>query len=217
MNIAEARKKIDQIDAQILALIKQRIALIPEIVEYKKKHNIAVYQEKREVEIFKQLKKLAKELGISFEMVETVWKLIISESRRVEHELLDGGKKKEKIKLKVNFSKLKIKRKKLDLKINLFEVFQSVYANFDHFYFLESLGEDTEFARKSYIGFDPVHIFSAQNKKFFILHKKPILRVERKRYFRPPPFPWPQCPPVPCPRPAPVWPPQATRSRSASE
>lgn len=167
MNLTEIRQKIDQIDLQILALIRQRLALIPQIADYKQKHHLAVYQKKREKEIFTNLKKIAEELGVNYKMVKTVWELLIKESHQLEHKLLNN-EAKEGIQLKLDFKKLKLRRKKLDLKLNLFEIFQSVYANFEHFYFLESLGEDAEFARKSYIGFDPLHLFSARNDQFFV-------------------------------------------------
>lgn len=167
MNIVEIRKKLDQIDSQIIELIKQRIELLPEVVAYKKKHNLAVCQEKREKVIFENLKNISSELGVNYEMVENIWKLLIKEAHRVEHELLED-EKSEEIKLKVDFKKLKIQRKKLNLKMPLFDVFQSIYANYDHFYFLDSLEEDSELSRKSYIGFNPTHVFSAKNEKFFI-------------------------------------------------
>lgn len=167
MNIVEVRKKIDQIDKQILALIKERLILLPEIVEYKKRHNLAVFQKSREDVIFKNLKELSTDLGVNFDLVENVWKLFIEEAHRIENELLEN-KESGKLNLKVDLNKLKLKRKKLTLKIPLFEVFQSIYANFDNFYFLESLEEDVELSRKSYIGFDPLHVFTAQNDSFGI-------------------------------------------------
>lgn len=167
MNIAEVRKKIDQIDAQILELIKQRLALLPEVVAYKQKHNLAVFQKKREDVIFANLKRISDELGINYEMVVDVWKLFIKESHRIENEMLNSSQSND-LNLKVDFKKLKIRRKKLNLELPIFNVFQSIYANYERFYFLESLGEDTEFARKSYIGFDPIHVFTAKNKEFLI-------------------------------------------------
>ena len=169
LNLSTLRKQIDQIDTKILELIQERLNLIPEIVEYKKRHNIAVYQKKREEEIYKQLEKLSIDLGVNFELVKNIWEQLIQESRCIEHDLIKNKERnKKKIKLKVDFSKLKVRRKKIKLNISLYEIFQSIYANFDYFYFLESLGEDTEFSRKSYIGFDPIHVFSAKNNQFFI-------------------------------------------------
>jgi len=171
MNIAKIRKKVDQIDAQIVELVKRRLELLPEVVAYKKKHNLAVYQEKREKVIFENLKQISADLGVNYELVENIWKLLIKEAHRIEHALLDE-KNSVEINLKVDFKKLKIRRKKLNIKCPLFDVFQSIYANYDHFYFLDSMEEDEELARKSYIGFQPLHVFSARNKEFFIDDKK---------------------------------------------
>ncbi len=171
MNIVEIRKKVDQIDAQIVELIKQRLELLPEVVAYKKKHNLAVYQEKREKVIFSNLNKISQKLGVNYDLVKNVWKLLIEEAHQIEHALLETEKSK-KVELKVDFQKLKIQRKKLDLKIPLFDIFQSIYANYDHFYFLDSLEEDSELSRKSYVGFDPTHVFKAKNHDFFIDDQK---------------------------------------------
>lgn len=167
MNLAEVRKKIDQIDAQIVKLIQERLSFLPEIVEYKKKHNLAVFQEKREQTIYENLKKISVDLGVNYALVENIWKLIIQEAHRLEHTFLEKTSNSI-FKLKVDFKKLKIQRKKLDLKMPLFDIFQSIYANYDHFYFLDSLEEDAEMSRKSYVGFNPVHVFSAKNQDFFV-------------------------------------------------
>ena len=113
MNIAEVRKKIDQIDAEILKLIKQRLSFLPEIVEYKKKHNLAVFQEKREQMIYANLQKISEELGVNYELVKNVWGLLIQESHRIENDRL-AEKDLGDFKLKVDFEKLKIQRKKIN-------------------------------------------------------------------------------------------------------
>ena len=48
--IKEYRKKIDEIDAKLLALYKERMAVCEKIGEYKKQKGLAAYDEKRENE-----------------------------------------------------------------------------------------------------------------------------------------------------------------------
>lgn len=47
----EARKKIDAIDKQMIKLFEERLALVSEIAEYKKKNHISIFDEAREKEV----------------------------------------------------------------------------------------------------------------------------------------------------------------------
>ena len=81
------RKVIDQIDEQILDLIKSRIDVVVEIGEIKKENNSEIVDEKREGEIYGRLVKKAAEKGIKPSVVKKVWKALIEISYEVE-----GGK-----------------------------------------------------------------------------------------------------------------------------
>ena len=52
--IDEARIKINEIDAKMIQLFKERIAAVMDVLEYKKKHNLAIFDEKREIELIKK-------------------------------------------------------------------------------------------------------------------------------------------------------------------
>lgn len=52
--IDEARSKINAIDKQMIALFKQRIEAVMDVLKYKKEHNLAVFDDKREVELIKK-------------------------------------------------------------------------------------------------------------------------------------------------------------------
>ena len=52
--IDEARSKINAIDKQMIALFKQRIEAVMDVLKYKKEHNLAVFDEKREIELIKK-------------------------------------------------------------------------------------------------------------------------------------------------------------------
>ena len=49
--IDKARIKINEIDAKMIELFKERIQAVMQILEYKKEHNLAVFDEKREIEL----------------------------------------------------------------------------------------------------------------------------------------------------------------------
>ena len=49
--IENARIKINEIDAKMIELFKERIQAVMQILEYKKEHNLAVFDEKREIEL----------------------------------------------------------------------------------------------------------------------------------------------------------------------
>ena len=78
------RKRIDQIDQEILDLIKKRFNLLPKIIEYKNKKGLPIYQPEREKELLKSKKKLAKELNLSEEFIEKLFLEILKESKRIQ-------------------------------------------------------------------------------------------------------------------------------------
>lgn len=49
--IEKARIKINEIDAKMIELFKERIQAVMQVLEYKKEHNLAVFDEKREIEL----------------------------------------------------------------------------------------------------------------------------------------------------------------------
>ncbi len=52
--IDEARVKINEIDQKMIELFKQRIVAVMDVLKYKKEHNLAVFDEKREIELIKK-------------------------------------------------------------------------------------------------------------------------------------------------------------------
>ena len=49
--LTEARKKINEIDEQMSKLFEQRMKVSKEVAEYKIKHSLPIYDEKREQEV----------------------------------------------------------------------------------------------------------------------------------------------------------------------
>ena len=52
--IDDARKKINAIDEQMVRLFEERMAAVLDVLKYKKEHNLAVFDSKREEEIIKK-------------------------------------------------------------------------------------------------------------------------------------------------------------------
>ena len=83
-NLEECRKKIDEIDSQILNLLADRNNISKEIGNFKKQNKFEVIDKKREQEIFSRLKVMGEEDGLDKEFVQNIFKLIIRHSREVQ-------------------------------------------------------------------------------------------------------------------------------------
>lgn len=80
------RKLIDEIDNQLLDLIKSRMDIVVEIGNVKKDNNVEVVDEKREQEIYDRLVSKAKEKGVKPEIMKKVWKSLLEISYEIEGE-----------------------------------------------------------------------------------------------------------------------------------
>ena len=82
--IENLRKRIDEINDNILKLLGEREKICKEIGGIKKQNGMAIKDEKREEEIFSKLREKAKELDLDEEHVEKLFRLIIKNSRKIE-------------------------------------------------------------------------------------------------------------------------------------
>ncbi|MFA6430083.1 MAG: chorismate mutase [Candidatus Paceibacterota bacterium] len=88
MDLSELRNEIDQIDREFLSILSKRMKLIPKVAEYKKKNSIKRYQPEREKEVIKLRRELAKELNISSDLVESIFKEIIKDAHKIEEQIM---------------------------------------------------------------------------------------------------------------------------------
>jgi len=88
MELEDIRKRLDELDKELVVILAKRISLIPGIAEYKKKHKIPRYQPEREKEIIEEKRKLAKELNLDQGLVEDIFKRIIQESHKIEKDII---------------------------------------------------------------------------------------------------------------------------------
>ncbi len=83
------RQMIDEIDDELINILRKRISVIEDIGLYKKDHNITVFQLERWQEILRTRSQLAEKLGISRNHIEKLCQLLHEESIRVQNEVMN--------------------------------------------------------------------------------------------------------------------------------
>ncbi len=90
--IKQIRRHIDRIDTVIITALAERMSLMPDIAEYKKKNDIPIFDEEREVEIMKKLKKISKDHGLDEGFVEEIFLSCFNESKRIQNDIISKAK-----------------------------------------------------------------------------------------------------------------------------
>ncbi len=90
--IKQIRRHIDRIDTVIITALAERMSLMPEVAEYKKKKDIPVFDEEREVEIMNKLKKIAKQHGLDEGFVEEIFLSCFNEAKRIQNDIISKAK-----------------------------------------------------------------------------------------------------------------------------
>lgn len=83
------RQIIDEIDEELINILRKRISVIEDIGLYKKDHNITVFQLERWQEILRTRSQLAEKLGLSRNHIEKLCQLLHDESIRVQNEVMN--------------------------------------------------------------------------------------------------------------------------------
>ncbi|MGZ4037227.1 MAG: chorismate mutase, partial [Bacteroidia bacterium] len=84
----QLRRIIDEVDDELINLLRKRMSVIEEIARYKKDHNITAFQLERWQEILRTRPQWAEKLGISRHHVEKICMLLHEESIRVQNEVM---------------------------------------------------------------------------------------------------------------------------------
>ncbi|HSZ26357.1 MAG TPA: chorismate mutase, partial [Cytophagaceae bacterium] len=84
----ELRRKIDNIDREVLETLAARMAIVEKIGEYKKENNVTTYQVKRWDDIMKNRSEQAKKMNLNTEFVIEIYKIIHEESIRKQTEIM---------------------------------------------------------------------------------------------------------------------------------
>jgi chorismate mutase/prephenate dehydratase len=84
MDIDELRKKIDEIDARVVKLIAERQIISKEIGKGKNKTSKLIEDRERELRVLEHVRGLARDMKISPGDVETIYKQIITASKKIQ-------------------------------------------------------------------------------------------------------------------------------------
>jgi chorismate mutase len=77
-NIIEMRKRIDELDGEILRSLAERVELCRSIGSIKKAHNSSIRDIQREKEVYENAKQKAVELGLDVGQVEGLYRQIVN-------------------------------------------------------------------------------------------------------------------------------------------
>lgn len=83
------RSMIDEIDEELITILRKRISVIEEIGKYKKEHNITVFQLERWQEILRTRSQWGEKLGLSRNHIEKICQLLHEESIRVQNDVMN--------------------------------------------------------------------------------------------------------------------------------
>lgn len=87
--LSELRKIIDEIDDELLNVLKKRIQIIEQIGRYKKDQHLTIFQLERWQEILRTRSQWADKLGLSRQHVEKICQILHEESIRVQNSLMN--------------------------------------------------------------------------------------------------------------------------------
>jgi chorismate mutase-like protein len=86
-DIASLREQIDAIDRRLLELLAERLAVVHKVGDQKRQKGLPVYDPKREDALLSSLVARAP-ASLDERAVRTVFEAIVSQSRRLEEEML---------------------------------------------------------------------------------------------------------------------------------
>lgn len=84
------RSRIDSIDAELLEMLSSRVAIVKQIGQYKKDHNVTALQINRWSQLMDNRVNLGKNLELNEGFVKTLFQLIHEDSVRMQTEIMDS-------------------------------------------------------------------------------------------------------------------------------
>jgi len=84
MSVEDLRRKIDEVDVQIVKLIGERVRIAEEIGKEKKEQKKQIEDRQREAAVLENVKSIAQKENISQEDIEGIYRQIIATSKRIE-------------------------------------------------------------------------------------------------------------------------------------
>lgn len=89
MDLLDLRNEIDDIDEQLIPLLKKRMNISKQVAEYKVKRGLPVLNEQREREILDSVKEKCGEDG---DAIATVFSATMDASRAIQHNIMNSGR-----------------------------------------------------------------------------------------------------------------------------
>lgn len=83
-HIEDLRKRIDEIDYQIILLLKERLDIAGAIGKQKRKQRIKIINDDREKELLHRLVTLCTKIGLDANFISTIWKEILHQSYQIQ-------------------------------------------------------------------------------------------------------------------------------------
>lgn len=77
----DLRNKLDQINQELVDLIKRRTLIVRKVAELKREKNIPIFQPDREDELKEQIRELGKKEGVDAGLLEDLITLLIEHSK----------------------------------------------------------------------------------------------------------------------------------------
>lgn len=87
--INQLREKLDEIDIEILELLRERIDIVKRIGLIKERLNLPIIDENREEEVYENAAKFALKHDLDNIQIKSIFREIVSLSKKVQNELLD--------------------------------------------------------------------------------------------------------------------------------
>jgi chorismate mutase len=87
--LSQFRHMINEVDDELLNVLKKRMTIIEQIGEYKKEHDLIIFQLERWQEILRTRVQWAEKLGISRSHAEKICQLLHEESIRIQTEVMN--------------------------------------------------------------------------------------------------------------------------------
>lgn len=87
--LSHFRNMIDEVDDELINVLKKRMNIIEQIGIYKKEHDITIFQLERWQELLRTRSQWADKLGISREHIEKICQLLHEESIRIQTEIMN--------------------------------------------------------------------------------------------------------------------------------
>jgi chorismate mutase len=87
--LSRFRNMIDEVDDELINVLKKRMSIIEKIGEYKKEHHITIFQLERWQEILRNRPQWAEKLGIPRGFIEKICQQLHEESIRIQTEIMN--------------------------------------------------------------------------------------------------------------------------------